>query len=66
LLKNVVLQQMEQDIMAPQASLDDQADQRPVTSRQTPRDLRSSAQPSPKTRLPVMSDGLETLRSSDC
>jgi hypothetical protein len=49
-----------------EVSFDNHSDQRPVTSRQTPKDLRASAQPSPKNRPPVASDGLETLRSSDC
>jgi hypothetical protein len=56
---------MEQDTMA-EASLDNHSDRRPGKSRQTPEDLPSSAQSSPKSRPPVASDGLETLRSSDC
>jgi hypothetical protein len=56
---------MEQDTMA-EASRDNHSDQRSVTSRQTPEDLRSSAQSSPKSHPPMATDGLETLRSSDC
>jgi hypothetical protein len=37
-----------------------------AAARQTPKDLRSSAKPSPQSRPPVSNDGLETLRSSDC
>jgi hypothetical protein len=37
-----------------------------AAARQTPKDLRSSARPSPQKRPPVSNDGLETLRSSDC
>jgi hypothetical protein len=38
----------------------------PVTARQTPKDLRSSTRPSPRSRPPVANDGLETVRSNDC
>ena len=34
--------------------------------RQTPKDLRSSTRPSPRSRPPVANDGLETVRSNDC
>ena len=37
-----------------------------VAARQTPKDLRPSARPSPQSRPPVANDGLETVRSNDC
>jgi hypothetical protein len=56
---------MEQDDMA-EASNDNHSDQHSVISHQTPEDLRSSARPSPQSRPPGSSDGLETPGSSDC
>jgi hypothetical protein len=40
------------------------ADQRPVAARQTPK--QPGPAPAPQSRPPVVSDGLETLRSSHC
>jgi hypothetical protein len=61
-LQNVVLQQMEQDIMA-QTNIAAQNRSDPaVAARQTPKDPR----PSPRSRPPVAHDGLETVRSNDC
>jgi hypothetical protein len=37
-----------------------------AAARQTPKDLHSSARPSPQGRPPVANDGLETVRSNDC
>jgi hypothetical protein len=65
-LQNVVLQQMEQDIMAQTNIAAQNRSDRAVTARQTPEDLRSSARPSPRSRPPVANDGLETVRSNDC
>jgi hypothetical protein len=65
-LQNVVLQQMEQDIMAQrQIAAENHSDQG-AAARQTPKDLRSPARPSPQSRPPVTNDGLETVRSNDC
>jgi hypothetical protein len=65
-LQNVVLQQMEQDIMAQGQIAAENPSHQGVAARQTPKDLRSSARPSPQSRPPVANDGLETLRSNDC
>jgi hypothetical protein len=40
------------------------ADQRPAATRQTPKE--PGTKPSPQSRPPVASDGLEALRSSHC
>jgi hypothetical protein len=65
-LQNVVLQQMEQDIMAlGHIAAQNRSDQG-AAARQTPEDLRSPARPLPRSRPPVANDGLETLRSNDC
>jgi hypothetical protein len=57
---------MEQDIMAQtNIAVENHSDQS-AAARQTPKDVRSSARPSPQRRPPVSNDGLETLRSSDC
>jgi hypothetical protein len=65
-LQNVVLQQMEQDIMAQTNIAAENRSDQAVAARQTPKDLRSSARPSPQSRPPVANDGLETVRSNDC
>jgi hypothetical protein len=64
--QNVVLQQMEQDIMAQSHVTAENHSDQGAAARQTPKDLPSSARPSPQKRPPVSNDGLETLRSSDC
>jgi hypothetical protein len=57
---------MEQDSMAQtNIAVQNRADQG-AAARQTPKDLRSSARPSPQSRPPVANDGLETVRSNDC
>jgi hypothetical protein len=66
-LQNVVLQQMEQDIMAQtNIAAQNRSSDQGVAAPQTPKDLRSSARPSPRSRPPVANDGLETVRSNDC
>jgi hypothetical protein len=65
-LQNVVLQQMEQDIMAQTNIAAENRSDQAVAARLTPKDLRSSVRPSPQSRPPVANDGLETVRSNDC
>jgi hypothetical protein len=61
-LQNVVLQQMEQDIMAQTNIAAQNRSDQAVAARQTPKD----PPPSPRSRPPVANDGLETVRSNDC
>jgi hypothetical protein len=65
-LQNVVLQQMEQDTMAQSQIAAENPSDQAAAARRMPKDLRSSARPSPRSRPPVANDGLETLRSNDC
>jgi hypothetical protein len=57
---------MEQNTMAQTNIAAENHSDQGVTARQTPKDLRSSAPPSPQSRPPVVNDGLETVRSNDC
>jgi hypothetical protein len=57
---------MEQDIMAQVNIAAENHSDQGVAARQTPKDLRPSARPSPQSRPPVANDGLETVRSNDC
>ena len=61
-LENVVLQQLEQDIMAS----DNHADQRAATEREQPQDPRSSTPPSPPRVPQILHDGPELPRSNHC
>jgi hypothetical protein len=56
---------MEQDTMAHEIAAENRSDQG-AAARQTPKDLHSSARPSPQSRPPVANDGLEAVRSHDC
>jgi hypothetical protein len=61
------LQQLEYDNMAQIHAADvDQPGQRPPTERDTLKDRRSAARPSPKNNPPLSGDGLEMIRSSNC
>jgi hypothetical protein len=57
---------MEQDTMAQTNIAAENHSDQGVAARQTPKDLRASARPSPRSRPPVANDGLETVRSNDC
>jgi hypothetical protein len=57
---------MEQDTMAQTNIAAETHSDQGVAAPQTPKDLRSSARPSPRSRPPVANDGLETVRSNDC
>jgi hypothetical protein len=44
----------------------DRSGQHPAVERDTLKDRRSSARPSPKNNPPLSGDGLELIRSNDC
>jgi hypothetical protein len=61
-LENVVLQQMEQDIMASET----QPDQRAAPEHKSTKDSRSSTPASPPSTPRILNDGPELLRSNLC
>jgi hypothetical protein len=45
---------------------ENRTDQRAAPERELPKDLRSSSRPLPQSGPPILNDGLESPRSSDC